>query len=97
MIPEDQHDGARASIREVVALVEQARRDAIAEYKQLRTEVVARFDTHTIEHAAGEKAHHEEHKQDSARRAGLIRWAVTTIMTGIGTLFAIVWALTQGP
>jgi hypothetical protein len=97
VIPEDQRDGARASIREVMALVEQARRDAIAEVKQLRTEVHAGFDTYAIHRAADRKAHEDEHEREENRRAGRLRWAVTTVMTGLGVLVAIVLGLWQGP
>jgi hypothetical protein len=95
--PEDQHDGARATIREVMALVEQARRDALAEVKQLRTEVHAGFDTSAIQRAADRKAHEDEHEREENRRAGRLRWAVTTVMTGLGVLVAIVLGLWQGP
>jgi hypothetical protein len=94
MLPDDQHDGARATIREVMALVEQARRDAIAEVKQLRTELEAKITLAAVEHAADRKAHEEEHKREENRQAGRLRWAVSTTMIGGTALigFAIqVW------
>lgn len=82
MIPEDQHNGARATIREVTALVEQARRDVLAEVKLLETEIGAKLTVHATQHATERK-----------ERRGLLLWAVTTIMTGAGVLIALFVAL----
>jgi hypothetical protein len=94
MIPEDQRDGARATIREVMALIEQVRRDAIAEVKQLRTELEGKIALAAVEQEADRTAHEEEHKREENRKSGRLRWAVSTIMTGGAALlgFAIaVW------
>jgi regulator of protease activity HflC (stomatin/prohibitin superfamily) len=93
VIPEDQHDGARATIREVMALVEQARRDALAEIRQLRTEFEAKIALAGVEHEADRKAHEEEHKREENRKAGRLRWAVSTIMTGGAALLGFAIAI----
>ena len=85
--------GDVATIREVVAMVEGVRREIFAELEKVEGNIAARSATHTAEHEADEKAHKADHQRDLDRRLGYMRWAVTTILTGIGTLFAIVWAL----
>jgi len=82
--PEDAHNGARATIREVMALVEQSRRDVLSEIEKLQTKVDARFDTHNV-----------EHERERDWRSSLVRWSVTTIITAAGVLFAIIWSLTH--
>lgn len=94
MVPTDGRD--TATIREVMSLVEASRKEILAEIEKLEQKVDYRFDTHTADHKAEHDTHKVEHHREADRRAGLIRWAVTTVMTGLGTLFAIVWAVTHG-
>lgn len=89
-------DGAGATIREVVALVEAARRDVLAEIDKLDTKIDARLEAHYTRHENDHDTHKVEHQREADRRTGYIRWAVTTVMTGVGTLFAIIWALGHG-
>lgn len=91
--PDDPHNGARATIREVMALVEQARRDVIAELKQLETKVDGRFANEEVKREAALTAHDDEHRREEDRKAGRLRWAVTTIMTGAGVLLGLVIAI----
>lgn len=94
-LPDRDANQANATIREVMGLVEQARRDVLAELRQLEVKIDARLETHSIHHATEGKAHAVAHDRESDRRAGLIRWAVTTLMTGAGVLFTIVWTLSH--
>ena len=77
-------DGS-ATIREVVAMI-----------AQLESKLDGRLEAHYSRHEADEKAHEADHQRDLDRRLGYMRWAVTTVLTGVGTLFAIVWALVHG-
>lgn len=81
-VPDSERNGARATIREVMALVEQSRRDVLAEIAKLETEVDAKLATHAV-----------EHQRERDWRSGLVRWAVTTIIAAAGTAFAIIWSL----
>ena len=83
--PGDQHNG-RVTLRDL-ARVEATQEKILAEVKQLETKVDGRFERHDLQHGT-------ERKQ----RRGLILWAVTTVMTGAGVLFSIVWTLMhRGP
>lgn len=64
-------------------------REVIALVEGIRKELLAELEKF-------EQTHEIEHQRESDRRTGYIRWAVTTVMTGLGTLFAIVWALGHG-
>jgi hypothetical protein len=88
-VPEHESEGAKATIREVMALVEVSRKEIIAEIEKLQTRVDTKFDTHGAKHEAEQQTHITEHRREADRRAGLIRWAVTTIMTGLGVLTAL--------
>lgn len=93
-LSEEERD--RASFREVVALVDGARKEILAEIEKLNAKLDSRFDNHAIKHEAEQQTHAVEHRQEEDRRAGRQRWMVTTILTAGGTLFAVVWALVQG-
>jgi hypothetical protein len=88
MVPRDEGQ-ATASIREVISLVDASRKEILAEIEKLKGKVDAKFDTHAAKHEAEHDTHKVEHQRDADRRAGYIRWAVTTIMTGLGVLVAI--------
>jgi hypothetical protein len=88
-------DTARANIREVIAVAEGIRKELMAEVASLSARLDARFEAHASKHDAEIQAHEVSHQREEDRRVGLLRWAVTTLITGIGTLFAIVWAVTH--
>ena len=84
-----------ATLREVYALVESTRVQLSAqidklgaqldnEITKLGTQVEGKFTVHQV-----------EHQQDRDRRSGLIRWAVTSIVSGVGVLVAI-WLNLKG-
>lgn len=95
-VPDSEHDGAKATFREMAAAVEAARREIIAEIAKLEAKVDARFDAHAAKHEAEQQTHDTEHRREADRRTGYIRWAVTTIMTGLGVLLAL-WVAFKGP
>lgn len=64
-------------------------REVIALIEGIRKELLAELEKF-------EQTHRVEHEREGDRRAGYIRWAVTTLMTGIGTLFAVLWAVGHG-
>jgi hypothetical protein len=88
-VPEYESDGARATIREVISLVEASRREILAEIEKLEAKVDNKFDAHATKHEAEYDTHKVEHRRDTDRRTSYMRWAVTTIMTGLGVLVAI--------
>lgn len=81
-------DGARTT-EQVYSLVERLRTEVLSEIKQLETKVESRFASHLAKHEKDVDVHSIEHTRDADRRAGLIRWAVTTIVSGIGVLLAL--------
>jgi hypothetical protein len=64
--------------------VESIRREIMAEIDKAETRILTEYAKHRTEHEAEE-----------AVKASRWRWAVTTVMTGLGTLFAIVWAVSH--
>jgi uncharacterized protein YbcV (DUF1398 family) len=90
-------DGGRATIREVISLVEASRREILAEIEKLEAKVDHKFNTHAAKHEAEHDTHKIEHRRDADRRAGLLRWAVTTVMTGLGVLTALYVAFQGSP
>jgi hypothetical protein len=57
--------------------------------ESLRALIHSELQTHQSEHAMHEKRHDTEF----AKRSSMIRWAVTSILTGIGVLTAIVFGI----
>jgi hypothetical protein len=94
MIPTDEQNG-RVTLRDL-ARVEQAQEKILAEIKQLATKVDAKFDAHAAKHEAERESHDIQHGTERKERRGLLLWAVTTVMTGAGTLLAIYVAF-RGP
>lgn len=79
--PDDQHNG-RATLREVIAMVD-----------ALEAKIDARLEAVRIKFETEREAHASDHRREEDRTAGRLRWAVTTLMTGAGVLFTIIWAL----
>jgi hypothetical protein len=84
---------ADASYREVIALLDAQRKDLLAEIAKLAARLDLRYEAHSAHHEAEAKTHEQEHAHEQDRRVGYIRWAVTTLMTGLGVLVAIYAAL----
>jgi hypothetical protein len=94
MIPDDQRNG-HVTLRDLNR-VEQGQERILAEIEKLRTLLDGRFDAHATQHERAAEVHDVAHRREADRRAGLIRWAVTTVMTGLGVLTALYVAF-QGP
>jgi hypothetical protein len=62
----------------------------------IRKELDTRFEAHYTRHEKDADLHQATHDRDTDRRNGYLRWAVTTIMTGVGVLVAIYAALGRG-
>jgi hypothetical protein len=92
-VPDSEHDGAKATFREMAAAVEAARREIIAEVEKIQAKVDAKFDAHAAKHEGEHKSHDEAHRREADRRTGYIRWAVTSLLTGAGVLLSIYLAL----
>jgi len=95
-VPDSEHDGAKATFREMAAAVEAARREIIAEIEKLQAKVDAKFDAHAAKHEAEQQTHAIDHRREADRRTGYIRWAVTSIISGLGVLLALYVAF-KGP
>lgn len=98
------------SIREVYHLINTMRAEIKAERADLRAEmkeeraelkaevqsfIVAvdkKFDDHEVEHAQ----HEVKHERESEHAKSMIRWGVTTIMSGAGVAVAIYVAFKTG-
>lgn len=66
------------TLREVYALVEKVRGEVLAEVSKVSAVVESRLEVHQ-----------QEHQLDNQRRSGLIRWAVTSVLSGLGVLAAL--------
>lgn len=69
-------------LREVYTLVQVVRTEVMSELKTLD----ARWDQRL-------SAHESDHDKDAMRRSSLIRWAVTSVLTGIGVLISLYFSL----
>lgn len=92
---DDQSHGS-ASIREVIALVEGARRDLAAEVEKLEARLAAEVEKLGIRIDVRFEVHQNDHQREQDRRTGYLRWAVTSILTGLGVVVAIYASLRGG-
>jgi hypothetical protein len=86
------------SLREVYQLVDKVRIELLAEIKGVSSHVDAALVAHQAEHTqhiTEHKQHEQEHKQDTRYRSSLWRWAVTSMLTGVGVLVALVATMTD--
>jgi hypothetical protein len=72
-----------------MAMLEAARREILVEIEKLDAKVNTKHELHLSRHEAEAQTHLTEHRREADRRAGMIRWAVTTLMTGVGVLLAL--------
>jgi len=85
-----------ASLREVYSLVGALRTEVLAELKSLAATVDTRFTQHDAEHSMHQsehEKHEQQHLRDRDHRASMIRWAVTSILSGLGVLIALYVAI----
>lgn len=81
-----------ATYREVAGLMDRFRTEVMAEMKAMKASIDAQLVQHKSEH----DAHETRHQQDHDRRSNLIRWAVTSLLTGLGVITAIYVAFMRG-
>lgn len=96
--PPNGGNGNAVTLREVYALLKEVRSDLTLEITKVAQHVDAQFSHHTTEHAEHEAQHVRDathREKDEAKRASMIRWAVTTIIAAIGIIAAIVIPLVQ--
>jgi len=72
-------NGGSVQLREVYTLVQATKAEIMAELRAID----ARWDQRLT-------MHESEHEREVSRRGQLVRWAVTSILTGAGVLVAIV-------
>jgi hypothetical protein len=69
----------------VYGLIEGVRKELLAEIKGVSKEVESSLQSHDSEH----HLHDERHEREKDQRSSLFRWAVTSIVSGIGVLVAV--------
>jgi hypothetical protein len=90
------HSDEGVSYREATAMHDAIRKEILAEIHALEILVETRFEQHYTRHEKDVEIHQGDHRRDADRRNGYIRWAVTTLMTGLGVLIALYAALGRG-
>jgi hypothetical protein len=78
-------NGPDITLREVYGLIEGVRKELLSELKALNIEVESALASHETEH----KLHDERHEREKEHRSSLYRWAVTSVLSGIGVFVAI--------
>lgn len=76
-------------LREVYSLVQAVRSEIVGELKAMEGEVRAmgaRWDARL-------DMHKSEHERDAFRRSSQIKWAVTSLLSGVGVLASLWFAL----
>jgi len=73
------------TLRELYTLIEKTRSDLLLDLQKVSTGVDQKFTEHVL-----------EHKHEKRQRDGLIRWAVTTLITTAGVMVAIYVAAKGG-
>jgi hypothetical protein len=69
----------------VYGLIEGVRKELLAEIKGVSKEVESSLQSHDSEH----QMHDERHEREKDHRSSLFRWAVTSVLSGIGVFVAI--------
>ena len=87
---------APITLREVYALLDGTRKELLAEISKIATEFRTYGQMHDQEHKEHDRRHEREIEQARKSRSGLIRWAVTSVLTGVGVLIALYVAFTGG-
>ena len=85
-------NGNAVTLREVYSLLKEVRSDLLLEIGQVKQHVDSKFSEHDSEHAEHEKQHlrdADHRERDEEKRRSLIRWAVTSLLSGAGVLVAI--------
>jgi hypothetical protein len=69
----------------VYGLIEGVRKELLSEIKGVSKEVESSLQSHESEH----QIHEQRHDREKDHRSGMIRWAVTSLLSGLGVLVAI--------
>ena|SRR6266498_3013608 len=99
MNPPHAGNGAAVTLREVYALLKEVRADVLLEIGQVRSHVDSKFADHDREHTDHDAQHArdvQERNAAEARRLSALRWAVTTLLSGIGVFIALYVAFKRG-
>ena len=72
------NDSNPVSAREMYSLMNAVKTEILNEVRTMNDEVDKRFDVHKV-----------EHEREKDQRNGIIRWAVTSIISGTGVMVAI--------
>ena len=99
MSPPHPGNGAAVTLREVYALLKEVRADVLLEIGQVRAHVDSKFADHDREHTEHDAQHDrdtQEQRASEARRLSALRWAVTTLLSGIGVFIALYVAFKRG-
>ncbi len=76
--PESTQVNDPSSFREVYRLISELRNDLLNRVDRLETSWESRMNTHVI-----------EHQREKDYRSSVIRWAVTTLLSGAGIAFTM--------
>jgi hypothetical protein len=92
--------GGPVTLRELFAQTESVRQTLESDIRSLDTKLTgkieqlqAHVDAALIAHQSEHKEHESRHTTDQARRSSLTRWAVTSILSGVGVLAAVVFGV----
>lgn len=81
------------TLREVYGLVNQTRTELMSEVKLLRSDMEKRLDTLEADIDKRMIKHDTDHNVEDTRRRSMTRWAVTTVLSGMGVITAIIVAI----
>lgn len=85
--------GENPTIREVYQLVNQCKVELMAEIEKVSTAMTAEINKVETTLESKLVLHNQEHKNEEKNRSSMWRWAVTTVMSGLGVLAAIIVAI----
>lgn len=79
------NDGGPVTAREMYSLMNTVKTEILQELRAMNDETDKRFDVHKI-----------EHEREKDKRDGMIRWAVTSVISGGGVIVALYVSLKGG-
>ena len=82
-----------ADLREVHALIERVETKLLAELSKLESQLETRSQSADAEAKQWRAEHQQQHATERTRRWQVAAWMVTTLITAVGVLIAIVAAL----
>jgi hypothetical protein len=92
--------GNTVTLRELFAQTANVRSTLEADIRALDTKLTgkieqmqAHVDAALVAHNAEHKEHDTRHDNDHKARSSLIRWAVTSVLSGVGVLAAVIFGV----